>query len=489
MADIKMKKKSDIKIKKIDRAEIYTQKLKNNLVDIKEKTNDISNKEDDTPTEYGADKISNTTRTISNKGINKFNEYGQKSVRETKQNIEFAKDKIKKKIQNRNIKQKTNDIKRIVDKGNKSIKNVAQKNTKRMVKNASKTAERTIKSTRFAVKQTAKGMKRTYQIAKATAKGIAKGVKVGVKATVSTVKAIIAGLKALIAALVAGGWLALLIIVIICIIGLICSSVFGIFFSNEKKSNNKDNTSDRTMSSVVTEINKEFADKITEIQNNNAHDDYEIKSERTEWRDIISVYAVLVTNGEDQSDVVTLDDKKVQKLKDIFWEMNEISSKVEEVEKEIETTDENGNTKTEKVKRKVLYIDIKKKSVEDMIEKHNMNDKQKEQLAEIRKEEYLSMWSNVLYGSSAGSNDIVQVAFSQIGNVGGQPYWSWYGFSSRVEWCACFVSWCANECGYIDGGKIPKFASCEVEGVTWFKTCGLWQERGYSPKARRYYFL
>ncbi len=67
MADIKIKKKSDIKIKKINKAEIYTQKLKSNLVDVKEKTNDISNKEDNTPTEYGADKISNTTRTISNK--------------------------------------------------------------------------------------------------------------------------------------------------------------------------------------------------------------------------------------------------------------------------------------------------------------------------------------------------------------------------------------------------------------------------------------
>ena len=488
MADIKIKKKSDIKIKKINKAEIYTQKLKSNLVDVKEKTNDISNKEDNTPTEYGADKISNTTRTISNKGINTFNKYGQKSVKQTKQNIEFAKDKIKKKIQNRDIKKRAKEIKGITEKTNRTIKTAGQKSAK-MIKNAPKTAENTIKGTKVAVKQTAKGIKKTYQVAKVTAKGVAKGVKVGVKATISTVKAIIAGLKALITALIAGGWLALAIIVIICVIGLICSSVFGIFFSNEKKSNNKNNTNDRTMSSVVTEINKDFANKITEIQNNNAHDDYEIKSDRAEWRDVISVYAVLVTNGEDQSDVVTLDDSKIQKLKDIFWEMNEVSSRVEEVEKDIETTDENGNTKTEKVKRKVLYIDIKKKSVEDMIEKHNMNDKQKEQLAEIRKEEYLSMWSNVLYGSSAGSNDIVQVAFSQIGNVGGQPYWSWYGFSSRVEWCACFVSWCANECGYIDGGKIPKFASCEVEGVTWFKTCGLWQERGYSPKARRYYIF
>lgn len=488
MADIKIKKKSDIKIKKINKAEIYTQKLKSNLVDVKEKTNDISNKEDNTPTEYGADKISNTTRTISNKGINTFNKYGQKSVKQTKQNIEFAKDKIKKKIQNRDIKKKAKEIKGITEKTNRTIKTAGQKSAK-MIKNAPKTAERTMKGTKVIAKQTARGLKKTYQVAKVTAKGVAKEVKVGAKATISTVKGIIAGLKALITALIAGGWIALVIIIIICMIGLICSSVFGIFFSNEKKSGNKDKTNDRTMSSVVTEINTEFANKITEIQKNNAHDDYEIKSERAEWRDIISVYAVLVTNGEEQSDVITLDDKKIKKLKDIFWEMNEVSSKVEEVEKDIETTDENGNTKTEKVKRKVLYIDIKKKSVEDMIEKHNMNDKQKEQLAEIRKEEYLSMWSNVLYGSSAGSNDIVQVAFSQIGNVGGQPYWSWYGFSSRVEWCACFVSWCANECGYIDGGKIPKFASCEVEGVTWFKTCGLWQERGYSPKARRYYIL
>ena len=99
------------------------------------------------------------------------------------------------------------------------------------------------------------------------------------------------------------------------------------------------------------------------------------------------------------------------------------------------------------------------------------------------------MWSCVVYGSSIGSTDIVQVALAQVGNVGGQPYWSWYGFNSRVEWCACFVSWCANECGYIESGVIPKFAGCESEGVSWFKTCGLWQDGGYTPKARRYNFL
>lgn len=476
MNDIKKKQKSNVKIKAIDKTKIYTQKLKDNIITIKEKANDINNQEDNTTNEYGANKIKETVRTVSNKGINDFNRYGQKSVNETKKNIVFAKDTIKRKIKNTDIKKKVEEVKGIAKNEKKMIKSLGQKNTRKIIKNAPKTVKN-VKKTEKNIERTIKGFKKTYQVAKVTAKNVVQFGKVGVKATAKTIKGIIASLKALISAIIAGGWLALVIIVIICVIGLICSSVFGIFFSNEKNSNNK------TMSSVVTEINTEFTNKIAEIQRNNLHDDYEIKSDRAEWKDIISIYAVLVTNGEEQSDVVTLDDKKVQKLKDIFWEMNEISSRVEEVEKDIETTDENGNVKSEKITRKVLYIEIKKKTVEEMIEKYNMNEKQKEQLAEIRKEEYLSMWSNVLYGSSAGSNDIVQVAFSQIGNVGGQPYWSWYGFSSRVEWCACFVSWCANQCNYIDSGIIPKFASCEVEGVTWFKTCGLWQEKGYSPKA------
>lgn len=476
MNDIKKKQKSNVKIKAIDKTKIYTQKLKDNIITIKEKVNDINNQEDNTTNEYGANKIKGTVRTVSNKGINEFNRYGQKSVNETKKNIVFAKDTIKRKIKNTDIKKKVEEVKGIAKNEKKIIKSLGQKNTRKIIKNAPKTVKN-VKKTEKNIERTIKGFKKTYQVAKVTTKNVVQFGKVGVKATAKTIKGIIASLKAIISAIIAGGWLALVIIVIICVIGLICSSVFGIFFSNEKNSNNK------TMSSVVTEINTEFTNKIAEIQRNNLHDDYEIKSDRAEWKDIISIYAVLVTNGEEQSDVVTLDDKKVQKLKDIFWEMNEISSRLEEVEKDIETTDENGNVKSEKITRKVLYIEIKTKTVEEMIEKYNMNEKQKEQLAEIRKEEYLSMWSNVLYGSSAGSNDIVQVAFSQIGNVGGQPYWSWYGFSSRVEWCACFVSWCANQCGYIDSGIIPKFASCEVEGVTWFKTCGLWQEKGYSPKA------
>ena len=80
-----------------------------------------------------------------------------------------------------------------------------------------------------------------------------------------------------------------------------------------------------------------------------------------------------------------------------------------------------------------------------------------------------------------GDAGIVEVAASQIGNVGGEPYWSWYGFNGRVEWCACFVSWCAHNCGYIEAGIIPKFAGVGT-GIEWFKDRHQWQKRGYQPK-------
>jgi hypothetical protein len=81
-----------------------------------------------------------------------------------------------------------------------------------------------------------------------------------------------------------------------------------------------------------------------------------------------------------------------------------------------------------------------------------------------------------------GNGQIVEVARSQIGNIGGQPYWSWYGFNARVSWCACFVSWCAEQSGLIDAGLIPKFAYCPT-GIQLFKEMNRWQGKDYIPSS------
>ncbi len=79
-----------------------------------------------------------------------------------------------------------------------------------------------------------------------------------------------------------------------------------------------------------------------------------------------------------------------------------------------------------------------------------------------------------------GNGQIVTIAKSQLGNEGGQKFWSWYGFSSREEWCACFVSWCADQAGMIQNGTVPKFSLC-TEGVNWFQTQGKWKSGGSVP--------
>ena len=78
-------------------------------------------------------------------------------------------------------------------------------------------------------------------------------------------------------------------------------------------------------------------------------------------------------------------------------------------------------------------------------------------------------------GTRPGNSQLVELAKSQVGNVGGQPYWSWYGFNSRVEWCACFVSWCYGQSGRTE----PRFAGCQSQGVPWFQSHGQWGARGY----------
>ena len=149
--------------------------------------------------------------------------------------------------------------------------------------------------------------------------------------------------------------------------------------------------------------------------------------------------------------------------------------------KEPETKQDNGNIleETVEVTKTTLYITVSHKTAEQMSDQYRFNDDQDSQLEELLNVDN-SMWLAVLYGIYGSDDMIVQVALSQIGNVGGEPYWSWYGFGSRVEWCACFVSWCADQCGYIENGIIPKYAGC-VNGVNWFKQRNQWADNSIEP--------
>lgn len=118
-------------------------------------------------------------------------------------------------------------------------------------------------------------------------------------------KAIIAGTKALIAAIAAGGWIAVLVIIIICLIAMIIGSCFGIFFSSE------DSGSGMTMQGVVQEINTEYQDKLDEAKASHTYDVLEMSGSRAVWKEVLAVYAVKTTNDPDNAqEVATMDDSK-----------------------------------------------------------------------------------------------------------------------------------------------------------------------------------
>ena len=524
-------------IKAIDKAAVASERMKEAYIRTKDKADHSLYAEESSPGEYASDRLSAGVDNVTHEAVHQFDKQGRRGVQTTKENISQLKEKIQKRKAAaeqpkkqaekqaaqqagqpatrwsgrqaadtvsepaKAVRQERGAIKTLdrgkkgiktVDRGRKNIKQASStakgtiKTTSKSIKTAEKTAKASIKTSQQAAKAaqrtaqaTARAARAAAHAARAAARAAVVAAKVAAKATIAAVKAIIAATKALIAAIAAGGWIAVLVIVIICLIGLLIGSCFGIFFSGE------DSGSGYTMQNVVQEINDDYQQQIDTTKANLSHDVLEMSGSRAVWPEVLAVYAVKTTTDPDNpQEVATIDDSKKAILTDIFWEMNQISSRTETRTETVitETDDGHGNiVETEStVTQTYLYITVSHKTAEEMAEQYGFDKEQKEQLAELLAEENRSLWSAVLYGIYTEDGAIVSVALSQVGNVGGEPYWSWYGFSGRVEWCACFVSWCANECGYIDTGVIPQYAGC-VNGVQWFKDRGQWMDGSAEP--------
>lgn len=506
MPDIKTRDAVKKTVKVIDKSVVAAERMKNAYIRTKDKAEHGIFAAESSPEEYAADRTLTGTETAAHEAVHGLDKVGRKGVKNAKENISKAKDYFQRRRTDLPKKQAQDAMRRVrrsadatqktiktVDRSGKTIKQTAKstgkaavKTTQKTIKTAEQTARTTIKTTQAAAKTaqktaqaTAKAAKTAAQTACATAKATAAGIKAAVKATTAAVKAIIAGTKALIAAIAAGGWVAVVIILVICVIGLIVGSCFGIFFSGE------DSGTGQTMRQAVQEINADYQSQIDTTRANLTYDELEMSGSRAVWPEVLAVYAVkATTDPDDPQEVATVDDSKKAILKDIFWRMNEISSRTESKTEEVitETDDGHGNIveTTTTVTRTYLYITVSHKTAEEMADHFNFTADQRKQLSELLAEENRRLWSAVLYGIYSGDDAIVKVALSQVGNVGGEPYWSWYGFNSRVEWCACFVSWCFNERGYLDTGTAPKFAGC-VGGVEWFRSRGQWADNSVNP--------
>ncbi len=540
MADIKTRDAVKGTIKTLDKAAIAGERMKSAYAKTKDKAEQGYYAEENSPTEYAADKVSHASGRIKDEGIHQFNKQGQKNVQTTKENIGRAKDKIAEFKTKRAVKAAEQKKAQAVAEQNGSlIRNGAASRSpvpdvpkqgempqtqtgasqliktrqqgKKTIKTTARNAERTVKTTaKGTVKATEKGVKtakatsktaiktrsqtakaaqktakasakaaqKTAQTAKATAKATAEATKATVKATIAAVKAIIAGTKALISALIAGGWVAIVIILIVVLLG--CAvSLFG---------GGSDSTSYTPVSAEVeayTPLIQKYAKQ------------YGIP----EYVELIKAVMMQESGGKGSDPMQAAEGSFNKKyphepngIKDPEYS---IECGVQELKAALTSAEVESPIDMERIKLALQgynfgngYISWAKTnyggySYANAVEFSAM------QAQRLGWEKYgdTQYPAHVLryypYGrafTSGGNQAIVEVALTQLGNEGGQPYWSWYGFEGRVEWCACFVSWCADQCGYLESGIIPKFSLCS-DGVDWFKGKGQWQDKNYEPQA------
>jgi len=520
VADIKTRDTVKGTIKTLDKAAIAGQKMKQAYIATKDKAEHSVNAKENTAEEYAADKTEAGIDEIAHKGAYAFNKAGRKGVQETKKNIQSAKDGIQRFKQQRaeksiNVQRaqgrtttvgsssaqtQTSSAIKTLEKPEKMVKQSAtsagKKNIKLASKEAAKTTQRSVKTAEHTAKasiktsqQTAKAAQKTAQAtvkasqkaaqaAKATAKATANAVKAAAKATIATVKAIIAGTKALVAAIAAGGWIAVVIIMIVVLLG---SAVA--MFGGGSESN--------TYTQVSAEV--EAYDPLIR--------QYAKQYGIPEYVELIKAVMMQESGGRGldpmQAAEGSFNTKYPHEPNGIKDPEYSIQCGVQELKAALTSAEVESPIDMERIKLALQGYNFGNGYISWAKSKYggysyaNAVEFSTQQAQRLGWDSYgdTQYPAHVLryypYGRAftAGSNQaIVEVALTQIGNEGGQPYWSWYGFDSRVEWCACFVSWCADQCGYIDSGLIPKFAGC-IDGANWFKSNNRWNDRNYEPKA------
>ena len=532
MADIKTRDAVKGTIKTIDKAAVASERMKSAYAKTKDKAEQGYYADESSATEYAADRVSCASERVTEEGVHQFNKQGQKSIQTTQENIGKTKDKIADFKQKRAAKaaeqrmernmseqhglqirhgtasrsaapdmpqsgksqliktrqQSRKTIKTTARNAEKAVKSTAKgsvKTAERGVKTAQatskatiKTAEQTAKATKEAAKASAKAAQKAAQAAKATAKATAATIKAAAKATIAAVKVIIAGTKALISALIAGGWVSVVIILIVVLLGCAVSLFGGGGGSN-----------------AYTPVSAEVEAYEPLIQK------YAKQYGIPEYVELIKAVMMQESGGRGldpmQAAEGSFNTRYPHEPNGIQDPEYSIQCGVQELKAALISAEVENPIDMEHIKLALQgynfgngYISWAKTnyggySYANAVEFSTM------QAQRLGWESYgdTQYPAHVLryypYGrafTSGGNQAIVEVALTQLGNEGGQPYWSWYGFDGRVEWCACFVSWCADQCGYLDSGIVPKFAGC-VDGANWFKGNGQWQDRNYEPTA------
>lgn len=248
-----------------------------------------------------------------------------------------------------------------------------------------------------AAKEAAMQMARHQQTVKTAETAVQKTAQAANRA----LRSILAAVRSLMAALMAGGSTVVSLVLVICLIGLLIASPFGIFFSGE------DSGTGYTMPDAVSILNSEFSVRIEQIKAENPHDELDMDNAGSaamisNWRDVLAIYAVRTTTDDASPDeVATLTEEKMEILREIFWDMNTISYWVETIP--------GGEDEDDTI---ILHITVTVKDHLQMADEYHFNAKQRKLLAELMQPEYQE-----LFMALTGSYQNIELSPEEIAGI------------------------------------------------------------------------
>ena len=396
---MKIKTRESLKtIKTFDRADTLAQKSKKGVSSLHNSAEQTQNVGYESETDYAGSELQDKEERIARMAVVGVNKVGRWGVKETRKNIQKWRNRPRKPKPNPNLKQLPSPQRPMLEAPKKGIKTASKapkstvKGTKTAAKGAKTTAKATVKGTKAAVKGTVKAA----QLIKRAAIATVKFVKVAVKAIIAAAKAVVAAVKGIIAAIVAGGWVAVLIIVIIVIVACIVGSVYAIFVPAED--------SGITIYSVKSELEREYYQRQSELIANCQYDILNYEGDIAAWDEMIAVYAVKLNLGDEPQEVATFDEDKAAELKAIFWDMNSISLRTESRTTTVTRYETNADGELAEMQEEetmvILTVVTDSMSADEIANEHRFSNKQHEMLHELLSEKYDQVWDSLLHNAS-----------------------------------------------------------------------------------------
>ena len=399
-------------IKVVDKTEGLAKKSKNGASSLANSAEETQNPRHETEVEYAGNEVQDKEERSGRALVRGAARVGQWGYRTTVRNIQKWRNrprKIKLKVEEPKqlpppkrplLTEGTKQGAKTASKGIKNGSKAAKKASRASAKAAKKTAKTSAKAAKQAAKASAKAAKagvkmsvRAAQAIKRAAIATVKFIKVAVKAIIATAKAVIAGVKALVAAIAAGGWVAVLIIVIIVLVALVAGSIFAIFIPAEQNGIN--------VYDVMGELDREFHDKEQELLANCQYDVLTYEGEMADWNEIVAIYAVkLNLDTENPQEIATFDEAKADELRNIYRTMNnvrlETRTETKEVKKQVR--DENGNLKEVTETVTTTYVTVKRTGLTALqaADEYDFTDYQIEMLTMLLDEKNDELWQGLL---------------------------------------------------------------------------------------------